>query len=89
MLYKSGKFDDAQKQALVPLQPEISSDGSGNLEVRASNVNLREVHVMDMNGIVYLSKYGLNSDEVSLTDIPARFSIIVIIDEHGRVSKKC
>ena len=37
---------------------------------------------------VYLSKYNIQSDQITLSNIPSAFPLIVIIDEYGRVTKK-
>lgn len=77
-----------QEFGLAPLQSMIENDGSGNIEVRTKDANIREIHIMDSVGRLYSSQYDIASDHVSLSNIPIQFPIIVIIDEHGRVNKK-
>lgn len=77
-----------QEFGLAPLQSTIENDGSGNIEVKTKDANIREIHIMDRIGRLYSSKYDIASDHVSLSNIPIQFPIIVIIDENGRVNKK-
>ncbi len=37
---------------------------------------------------VYHSKNNIQSDQITLSNIPSAFPLIVIIDEYGRVTKK-
>jgi hypothetical protein len=73
---------------LQPLQTTVTNDGSGNMEIRTKDANLREVHILDMNGRVFKSVYGIESEIIELSNIPARFPLFIIIDEFGRVNKK-
>lgn len=53
--------------------------------VLASFENSYKAHI----GIrLYHSKNNIQSDQITLSNIPSAFPLIVIIDEYGRVTKK-
>ena len=77
-----------EELAIGPLETLVVDHGGGSLEIRAKDVKIREIHVIDMSGRVYLSQSDIGENHISLTDIPEQFPLIIIIDEWGRINKK-